>query len=76
MKRHKTKCEGCDGKGWLLFKDNTIMRCDQCEKYRGDLEAAIAFFESRQGRGYALAEIIITGVSSPPRRTELFIKEP
>jgi hypothetical protein len=59
----KAKCEDCDGNGWLLFNDNTIMRCDQCEKYLGDLDAATAFFKSANGRAYALENIAIRNIA-------------
>lgn len=39
-------CEDCRGNGWLIFEDDEIMRCDSCDKYEGDLEAAIAYFKS------------------------------
>ena len=43
-------CGACDGKGWAIFKSqhefgvtpNCIQRCDQCELFAGDLEAAEA----------------------------------
>jgi len=35
-------CDTCDGKGWLLFPNGAIQRCDMCQKYKGDLEAADA----------------------------------
>ena len=59
----KNKCEDCDGKGWLVFNGNTIMRCDQCKKYLGDLDAAITFFKSANGRGYALENIAIKNIA-------------
>lgn len=39
-------CDQCDGKGWDFFQENDglirLERCDQCEKYAGDDEAAAA----------------------------------
>jgi hypothetical protein len=72
----KNKCEDCDGTGWLLFNDNTIMRCDQCEKYMGDLDAAIAFFKSAKGRSYALENIIIKRISPLPQSVKQSVEKP
>ncbi len=52
-------CEDCQNKGWLLFSDHTIQRCDQCQRYDGDLEAALAFFRSPESRNYHLQDIVI-----------------
>ena len=54
-------CEACEGNGWLVFSDETLQRCDACERYEGDLEAAVAFFKSGgldpMGRKYWLHEV-------------------
>ncbi len=60
-------CEDCLGKGWLLFEDMEIQRCDQCQQYEGDLEAAAAFFREQAQKNsegqehYCLARIVVEG---------------
>jgi hypothetical protein len=64
-------CEECDGLGWILAGlpirgvdaaiDGAyeIERCDACQKYRGDMEAAAAW--SASGLGYLAAVYVRTG---------------
>lgn len=59
-------CQPCGGKGWLLteiVKDNEpvceLQRCDICEKFKDDLEAASAYF-LEAGREYDLARVELT----------------
>lgn len=52
-------CETCGDTGWLRFADQTVQRCDACNKFSGDLEAAQAFFQSPEAAKYALAGIQI-----------------
>jgi hypothetical protein len=58
-KRTKKPCEDCKGKGWLIFNDNQLQRCDQCQKFTGDLEAARAFFNDAASKGYTLQHITV-----------------
>ena len=43
----KYACPDCRDKGWLIFQDQTIQRCDGCQKFDGDLSAAVAYFDSK-----------------------------
>jgi hypothetical protein len=52
------RCPDCDDKGYRLF-DNQIFRCDRCRYYANDLQAAIAFFESRDSTGFRLEKITV-----------------
>lgn len=67
-------CEACGGKGWLCDVSQMtpekqkrlngiivapIERCDACEKYAGDLEAARAFFADPDNHMFSLDEIKI-----------------
>ena len=52
------KCEDCGGNGWLLFADHEIQRCDQCQKFDGDLEAATAYFKQARPK-YWLDRILL-----------------
>src|SRR5579885_3018748 len=39
-------CQDCEGRGWLFNSGSyRIERCDLCESYRDDYEAAMAFSE-------------------------------
>lgn len=44
-----SRCEECDGTGWVLVNSCTepeIERCDACRKFATDLEAAKAYLTS------------------------------
>lgn len=60
-KQAQRRCEACGGKGYILFSNNTVNRCDSCEKFPGDLDAAAAFF--RDNTHYALRDIQVVRVN-------------
>lgn len=64
-KKPKTSpCESCGGCGWHILGDDLLERCDYCQKYDGDLSAAVAFFGQKQQTHY-LAGIMVIKISNP-----------
>jgi hypothetical protein len=58
-------CKACNSKGWLLDGDGKevpmeVQRCDACERFTDDLQAASAFFESADSKSFGLRSITIT----------------
>ncbi len=77
-KKSKPKCQACGGTGWLVSSNTwrernkpyalEIMRCDSCEKFKGDLDAGQAFFRSPEGAQYHLSFIRIVKKDTSPIR--------
>ena len=69
----KEQCFTCEGYGWFLVgsgedgRSRAIERCDACQKFKGDLDAARAFFKSKIGRKFYLLQITITEHQLEPR---------
>lgn len=46
------KCQSCGGEGWLIMFEElafpVLERCDDCQKFKGDLHAAFAYFKSKR----------------------------
>jgi ssDNA-binding Zn-finger/Zn-ribbon topoisomerase 1 len=64
-KRPNQHCEDCDDQGWLVFSDDTVQRCDGCQRYPDDLKAAIAFFKSKEGKKRSLKEVKLETQTKP-----------
>lgn len=60
-------CSACGGVGWLGPSDRSpkdeahiFQRCDACEKYTGDEEALVAFFNDKEAsKGWLIYNIEI-----------------
>lgn len=66
--KHKPKsksCNACDDKGYVI-ESGTLMRCDICKQFTGDLDAAQAFFKLKASKDWALSQIIICYTKGRP----------
>jgi len=50
-------CNVCSDRGWLIYADWSIERCDTCKKFKGDLDAAKAYFKKYGTRTFTLKRI-------------------
>ena len=55
-------CLECHDHGWILADDLALTRCDTCNRYRSDLEAAQGFFESPESVAFHLKRIVVSPV--------------
>jgi hypothetical protein len=56
------ECLECNNHGWIVGDDLSLARCAECDRFRSDLEAALAFFESNESVLFDLKQIVLRRV--------------
>lgn len=66
-KRKPSKpCETCLGKGYILFTDNTLQRCDACQRFDTAVSAVIAFLQANPL--YTVSGIVVERIHIPEHK--------